>query len=305
MPVRILLGLFSLTVCACAAQKLQPATVSSANSTGYALSYPETLHSAADSFTSQSQKAHDLSSKLVRAAPKPKAGEDRALLVQVVEQADADGRREVNVQALRSDRNLRTFWDAERGHIGARVAGAAQKQVTDGGCNNVQTQAAVQQALRESVTRQLQKRTQRTSEAQRYLEQIKPQLSPATWNAAEESAQDITLASYLVYVALVDDVLELQRLRNERDAVVSTLQGALDRERAAAAQSGRANAKAAEASQKRQELIANRLAATHNESLAIDRLLSSYEPRLKQARTEYEQALAGVKASLSPAPQRP
>lgn len=299
---RIVLCLISLTVCACAAQKLQPVTVSSASSTGYALSYPETLHSAADSFTSQNQKAHELSSNLVREAPKPKPNEDRALLLQVVDQADADGRREVNVQALRSDRNLRTFWEAERGHIGARVAGAAQKQVTDGGCNNVQTQAAVHQALRESVSRQLQKRTQRTSEAQRYLEQIKGQLSPATWNAAEQSADDITLASYLVYVALVDSVLELQRLRNERDAVVSTLQDALDREQMSAAQSGRANGKEAEASQKRQALLQNRLAATHNESLAIDKLLRSYEAQLKQARTEYEQALAGVKASIAPAP---
>ena len=103
MSVRILLGLLSLTVCACAAQKLQPVTVSSASSTGYALSYPETLHAAADSFVTQRQKAHELSSKLVREAPKPKPGEDRALLLQVVEQADADGRREVNVQALRSE----------------------------------------------------------------------------------------------------------------------------------------------------------------------------------------------------------
>lgn len=292
----LVLVLVSACLCACAAQKLQPATVSSASSTGYALTYPETLHAAADSFTSQTQKAHELSGKLVREAPKPKPDEDRALLLQVVDQADADGRREVNVQALRADRSLRAFWEAERGHIGARVASASQKQVTEGGCNNVQTQAAVHQALRESVARQLEKRSARTSEAQRYLEQIKGQLSTSTWNAAEQSASDITLASYLVYVALVDSVLELQRLRNERDAVVSTLQDALKREQASAAQSGRA----AEASRKRQELLANRLAATHNESLAIDKTLSNYEAQLKQARSEYEQALAGVKATLTP-----
>jgi hypothetical protein len=299
--------LLSLTVCfasACASQKLHPTTVSSTNSGGYALAYPEALHAATESFNEHKAQAHDLSSKLVAEAPKPKPGEDRALLLHVVDQADADGRREQNVQTRRSERQLRAFWEAERGHIGARVGSAAQKQVSEGGCENVQTQAAVQQALRESVARQLEKRTRKSSEAQRHLEQNKDRLSAATWNAAEESADDITLASYLVYVALIDDVLELQRLRNERDAVVATLQDALQRERAAA-HSGRLSSKELEAGEKRQQVLASRITAAQSESVTTDRTLSDYEAQLKQARAEYEQALAGVRASIDQAPTTP
>jgi hypothetical protein len=289
---------------ACASQKLQPMTVSSSNTTGYALGYPESVHEASDSFSNHKQQAYALLNKLVAEAPKPKPNEDRYLLVQVVEQADADGRREQSVQARRSERELRAFWEAERGTIGARVSGAAQKQVTDGQCENVQTQGAVNQALRDAVTRQLDKRTRKSSEAQRYLDQIKGQLSPATWNAAEQNADDITLASYLVYVALVDDVLTLQRLKNERVSVINTLQAALDRARAA--QGGIANAKQAEANQKQQELLQSRIAAAHNESNNAERALQDHAAQLKHARSAYEHALSRVKAALltpPPAPQ--
>jgi hypothetical protein len=301
MRVSLLSSLAVVFLSACAAQKLQPTTVSSTNSAGYALGYSEALHAAADSFNEHKTQAHELSSQLVREAPKPKADDDRGLLLHVVDQADADGRREQNVRSRRSERQLRAFWEAERGHIGARVGSAAQKQVTEGGCENVQTQAAVQQALRESVARQLEKRTRKASEAQRVLEQSKDRLSPATLNAAEESADDITLASYLVYVALVDDVLELQRLRNERDAVIGTLQDALQRERAAA-ESGKLSSKELEASEKRQGLLASRITASQNESVTADRTLTDYEAQLKQARAEYEHALAGVRASIAPPP---
>src|SRR5689334_19582412 len=113
-----------LLLSACAAQKLQPMTVSSTSSVGYALGYPEALHTAAGSFNEHKARAHELSSKLVAGAPKPRPNEDRGVLLHVVDQADADGRREQNVQARRSERQLRAFWEAERGHIGARVGSA-------------------------------------------------------------------------------------------------------------------------------------------------------------------------------------
>jgi hypothetical protein len=296
-----LLPLCVIVLSGCAAQKLQPVTVSSTSSAGYAIGYADALHAAADSFNEHKTEAHALSSKLVREAPKPRASDDRGLLLHVVDQADADGRRDQNVQARRSERQLRAFWEAERGQIGARVSNAAQKQVSESGCENVQTQAAVNQALRESVARQLDKRTRKASEAQRILEQSKDRLSASTLNATQESADDITLASYLVYVALVDDVLELQRLRNERDAVVGTLQDSLQRERAAA-QSGKLSSRELEAGEKRQQLLSSRITAAQNESVTADRMLADYEAQLKQARAEYGQALAGVRASIAPAP---
>jgi hypothetical protein len=297
MRSSLLPSIVAVLLSACAAQKLQPVTVSSASSTGYALGYPDSLRTAADSFARHKQQAHALSSKLVSEAPQPKPTEDRSLLLAVIDQADADGRREDNVQTQRTDRELRKFWDAERSHIAARVDTAVQKQLSEANCK-VETQAAVSQALRDAVSRQLDKRGRKTSEAQRYLDQIKPQLSAATWNAAEDSADDVTLTSYIVYVALVDDVLELQRLRNEHDAVVATLQDALTRERAAISGT-------TPASRKRVQLLESRLAAVRNESLASDDALRDYEAQLKQARSEYEQALAALRAALTAAPQHP
>jgi hypothetical protein len=295
------ISLLGLSLGACApAQKLQPVTISSAGSTSYALGYPEALRSAADSFVTHRREAHELSSTLVSKAPKPKPNEDRALLVQAVDQADADGRRERSVQARRDERSVQTFWDSERGAIGARVGSAAQKKVEEGNCKDVQTQPAVQQALREGVMRQLEKRRLRASEAHRYLDLIKGKLSEPTWHDLEHTADDVTLASYIVYVALVDDVLEVQRLRTEHDAVAATLHNAVEREKAAPA----ARTKAQETQrQERVRLLSERLTAMQDASLAADKAVTDYESQLKQARTEYEQALAALRASFAPVAQ--
>ena len=302
LPCLLLAGLAITGSAACASQPpLAPQTASSASSTGYALGYAESVKGAADSFAAHRQQAHALSSGLAGRAPQPKPGEDRAQLLYVLDQADADGRRAASVEARRSERAVRAFWESERGAIGARAASAAQKQVADAGCTQpVDAQPAVQQALREGVSRQLERRLRRESEAQRYLDEIKGRISPATWSVTQRSAEDVADASYLVYVALVEDVLELQRLASEQATVVETLQSGLERERAI--QGARYAAKDVEASKERSRLYEAKLSAAQSAKTSLDQALADHKAQLDQARGEYEQALAALKAKLAPPP---
>jgi len=297
----ILVGALLVALGACASRPLAPQTASSAGGIGYALSYPDATRAAAESFASHRKQARDLSGSFVARAPQPRSQEDRTQLLYVVDQADADGRREGSVEARRSERAVRAFWESERGAIGARVTSVTQKQLTDNGCTQVDSQPAVHQALRESVSRQLEKRLRRESEAQRYLEEIKGRLPAPTWSAAQRSAEDVAEASYLVYVALVDDVLELQRLQREHEQVVATLQSALERERSV--QSGGAAARDVDASRERARLYENKLSAVQASQASLDRTLADAEPQLQEARDEYEQALAALRAKLPPAAQ--
>ena len=84
----LLLG--SLLLGACASHPLAPQTASSAGSTGYALGYADNVKEAAESFAAHKQQAHALSDALPARAPQPKPGEDRAQVLYVLDQADAE-----------------------------------------------------------------------------------------------------------------------------------------------------------------------------------------------------------------------
>jgi hypothetical protein len=216
----------------CASSQMRPTLVSSSDSTGYALRYPELLGADAATFAAHKQKAHELSSNLAAHAGEPKPGGQDALLVQLVDQADADGRRESFARAQRSDVVLREFWEDERGPIAARVSGATQKQISEAGCTTVpDTQPAVQQALRASFDRQLERHLRAESESQRLLEQSKAQLPQAAFASMQRLLDEVALNSYLVNVALVEDADALNHRVAEYSTVEANLQRGLEAER--------------------------------------------------------------------------
>jgi predicted XRE-type DNA-binding protein len=272
---------------------MQPVVVSSASGLGYATRYPDILGAEVDHFVKDKQQAHALTGTLAQQAPKPKPEEDRGLLLRVVDEADTDGRRDSYAQAQRSERHVVAFWESERAAIGSRVGGATQKQAEAAGCTQLESQATVQQSLREGVTRQLEKSALKDSEAQRLLELMKPRLSAATWNGMQHTADDVTRASYLVYVGLLEDATELQRLVAEYPTVSASLQGAQQAEQSL--QSTRLSANDLKASQSRAQQWAARLTAAADNKARAEKELENYEVEVQNARTQYEQARAALR----------
>jgi SMC interacting uncharacterized protein involved in chromosome segregation len=287
-----------LALCsACAGSRLEPTLVSSADATGYALRYPQALDGAAAAFESDQKQAHELSAGLAARADELKPGTESELLMRVVDEADAAGRRQSFARARADDRALRTFFEQERGAIGARVASAAQKQVNEAGCEKeVDTQGSVNYALRDAVDRQLERRLRAENEAQRTLELHKARLPAPTLAAMQRLADEIAEASQLVNVTLVEDVKELDRLLAERSDADGALERAIDDERAIQAEPRRASEQ--KASQARVLEIEKSRAAIAPSGERAERSIASYEQQLATARSEYDSALTELKRKL-------
>lgn len=300
---RVALASFVCVGCACAGagQHNKPTLISSGDSVAYASRYPEQVRAAAESFNEHAAHAQQLSAEFPAHAPTPKAGDDSALLTRVLDEADADGRRASFVRARQSDRAFREFWDEERGALSARTASAVQKQQADAAnCTDFDAQPAIQRSLREGFDRQLEKRLRAESEALRLLDQYKSRLSPSTWTGMQRLAAEVSLASYLVYVALEDDVAQLQELREQRDAVEAALARGLDEERSI--QTSAPKGADLRASQERVKALEKARADLQTHQLRAEQILQDREAHLERARDAYERALRAARAALEVSP---
>ena len=154
------------------------------------------------------------------------------------------------------------------------------------------------QALREGVTRQLDEHARKESAAHVTLEQGKSRLSPATRVALRRTADDVAQASYLVYAGLVEDAAELRRLLEQYSDVVDTLQNVIDYERKR--QAGNLQPNERRASDARVAEVTARIAAAENAKVRAENALRDYEVEVENARTNYQQALAKLRASSQP-----
>jgi hypothetical protein len=284
----------------CASTQLRPTMVSPADATGYAVRYPDALSTDATSFAAHKRQAHALSASLTTGLSELKPSDDRMLLSRVVDQADADGRRESFAQAERNDRALRTFWEEERGPISARVAAATQKQVSEAHCTLADTQPSVQQALRAAYERQLERRLRAQSEAQHILERYKSRLTANSLTAMQKLADNVALDSYLVNVALPEDVNALNHRVAESTQVDTTLQHALAEERALQARAAK-GAEQKAITERIQQVNASRIALGPSLDQA-QRELSDQQAQLQLARDAYVQAINAIKTELAAAP---
>jgi hypothetical protein len=303
---RAMIALIGAVASACGASQPQQSTVvSSADTVSYAVAYPDEVTAAAHSFAEHKLRAHALSIALAEHTPQLKPGDSAGLAYRVIAQADVDGRRQAFVDARRSDVELRAFWDSERGALSARVVSAVKDAQTEAGCTQLDPQPVVQRALRDGLNRPFERRVRDESEAQRLLDQYRAQLTPASWQALQRLASEVSLASYLVNVALIDDVMRLSRMAEEREMAWNTLWYALQEERAFQASQAQAPKSAAvQASQERTARIEKSRAAMPVSNAKADGELFGYAEQLQLAIDEYNVARRSILAAFSP-PARP
>jgi hypothetical protein len=277
-----------LALSGCAEKPLTPTIESSAEESAYAVAYPPLLEARRTQLVADKTQSTELTAKV--RDHEIKANADPKLLEEIVESADAAGRSNSFVSAQREARAFRTFWEEERGAIGARVAAAAQKQIADAGCGQpVDVSGATSYALRDGFDRQLEKRVREHNEAQHVIEREHAALGNGATKELEDFADEIAYASYLVHVALIDDKNQIEGMLDERRSVASTL----DR-RIKAEQDYLTQAKSKEDKKASEE----RLAALQKSRGAIDTATADAEAEVKeleqtirQAQTDYGDAL--------------
>ncbi len=287
--------LFLLTT-GCAHQQPQPILVSSGNAEGYALGYAELLSAETTELVDDKLKTTELAQKLETLKGGLKIDVDPQLLLLIVRQADEAGRSEAFANANEEDRRLRQFWDEERGRIAGRVSAAAQKQLTETSCTQVDVSGAIGPALKDGVDRQLEKRLRAENEAQRTIEQKKGTIGAANVNALQKLADEIALTSYLANVALVLDGRRIDRLLAERSDVESTLEDAIERERKV--QAGRPSPAEQKASQERVVEYEKSRAAIPPAATSAEAARKDLDAVIESTRKQYQSSLDALEKQL-------
>jgi nitrate reductase assembly molybdenum cofactor insertion protein NarJ len=297
------LGMMVLALgCAGRGRQMEPTIDSSAKEVSYAAAYPTLLEYNRQQLVEDKTKATELTGQIRDRDPKSSA--DKELLVEIVERADSAGRSASFVAAQREARAFRTFWEEERGPISARVTAAAQKQITEGGCKDVEVGGATSYALKEGFDKQLEKRVREHNDAQQLIEQNRTVLGPAGFAELQKLADDIAYASYLVNVALIDDKNNIERMLSERRNVSSTLDRNLDDERRYQSEKAR--------SKEEKKASDERIAALEKSRGSLDAASSDAENEVKeleqtirQAQSDYDIAFDALRDRLKDRPEAP
>jgi hypothetical protein len=281
---------------ACAGRQLQANTISSGESAAYAARYPEQLESTRARLAEEKSQAQTLSGGLAGRAKELKAPLDSVLVLRIVDAADDAGHSEAMRAAHAEARAVRTFWEEERGTIGARVNNAVQQKAEEAKCESTELTSSVPYALREGVDKQLERRLRARNEAQLVIERNKVALGQPNSAALQKLTDDIAMNSYLVNIALVEDGNELSRMLSERRQVQRTLEDAIAEEQAygKSAQSAQerkhSNERLAEYTKSR-DALAN---ATTNAEGEI----KTADEQVRAARSEYETALDALRDEI-------
>jgi hypothetical protein len=308
VPSRALRGALGLSaLCsvalqpACGGRQLRPTIESSASASHYALGYPAALESSRKQLVDDKTRATELTSQLRERQLKTTA--DPQLLVEIVERADRAGRSRSFVGAQREARAFRAFWEEERGAISARVSAAAQKQISEANCQELDVSASTSHALREGFERQLEKRVREHNDAQELIERERTALGPAGVSELSKLADELAYASYLTNVALIDDKDLIEQQLDDRRQVERTLsQHATEERRRAQSAKSKEERKQAE----------ERAAALDKSSSAIATAATNAEAEIKeiehsieQTRTDYALAFDGLRERLRTRPAKP
>ena len=294
--------LVSIALCGsagCASKRPEPIMAPSAGLPSYAIGYPERLSAETAVLVADKQQAHDLSEKMATRPTELKPGANPELLLVIVKQADEAGRSEAFVQANAEARELRAFWEEERGPITARVNGAAQKHLTEancGPCAQTDLGGPLSYALSNGIDKQLEKRLRACNEAQRTIELNKDGLGNGNVAPVQKLADDIALTSYQVNVALPQERNRIDSLLDEQDDIESTLTRAIEWEQAYQATNRSAADK--KDSQERLAVLEKSRAAVAPAVTNAEAARKDLDPQIEQARKRYADALEALENEL-------
>ena len=290
-PALISGALVVVSLLGCAREQQETKVASSAESTVYALYYPEDVKTATATLTADKAEAARLTTEIQ--GTQLKQGASAETIAQVIDRADEAGRSEAMVFARGESTAVRGFFEDERGPLSARVAGAAQQKFADAQCQNTEVDGAVSYALRDGVDKQLEKRLRARNDAYLVIEHSKASLPNGSVPSLQKLADDVAWGSYLVHIALREDKRRIERMLTERKQIQSTLERSIEEERAFRDKARNdAERKAADA---RLDALTTSLATLDGSTTAAEAELKELDPQIDKAQKDFESAIASLK----------
>jgi hypothetical protein len=301
MPMRSLLPLaFALALGAlpaCSAPKPEPEFASSANHGHYARDYPAELNAVTKDFSERRTEAGKIQGDFNGYPAKLKDPPSWGHVLEIVDRAGEDGRGYAYVERLRRVQAAAAFFDAEKDEINRKVSGAVSYVAKKKGCDEGIASAAAP-ALKEAVEKQLLLELHDDSEAQQLIERYRGELGKDNATALEKQADDVSRASYLVHIEIVEDKLRILRMVAEADQVRKTADDAIAAERAYQT----SNKKLTDADKKASEV---RIADMNKSKASVDAavqqaqgVVPSIEDEIKKAQKAYDDAIEALRAKI-------
>ncbi len=290
-----LLAIVGAASLGCTSNARGPVAASSATQPGYAVKYSASLESSSSSVTEGASNA-----KAATGNFQTRIGElknvDWNLVTQIVDRADEAGKSSLYAEAYAEDAAMREFWKDEGDAIIGKVSGNAQYTAKQAGCT-AEVGGAVSFAMKDSVTKALEKRLRSKNHAHNLIERNRTQLGQANATALEKLADDVALASYIVHVQMIEQRDRLAGKIAEKDTVKATLDRSIKEEQTYAGEAGRTEAEKKGAD----ERIAAYTRAKGEVDQAVTKAqeaLKAMDGQIESARKDYDQQLAALKNKI-------
>jgi len=219
-------------------------------------------------------------------------------VVAVMERADESGRSRAYVEHVEENEHVRTFFSEEKEEITRRVSGAVKAAEKKAECEcKIEAYGKVSYALKDSVNKQIDRRTKRQSEAHRLIDRYKKSLGKKNVKPLEKQADAVMRASYIVYIKLAELYAEIDSRVSKAQKIKGTIEDALEAEREFAAhpETPKAEKKASEKRIVELEAAKGSIEATVEEAKEI---VSGGETGILAIRKEYDAAFDALCDSL-------
>ncbi|APR75100.1 Hypothetical protein A7982_00446 [Minicystis rosea] len=215
---------------ACSTPKPEPEIASSASLGHYAKSWPAELNTSVKGFSDRRAEIRKILGELPAQLGKLK-DPDWGHVLDIVTRADEDGRGYAYVERARRVEAVQAFFDTEKDELARKVSGSvvfvAKKKSCDPEVAN-----GVPPAQKEAFEKQMEKELDDATEAQQLVDRYKGELGKENTAVLEKLAKDVSRASYLVHVQIVEDKLRITRMVTEADRIRRTADETIEAERA-------------------------------------------------------------------------
>jgi hypothetical protein len=288
----------SLLLAACSSSSSKgPVLASSASQSAYALRYSSDLTAttrlAGDGLTQEKTLSSGFAAHLDE-LKKP----DWDVVLLVVNDSDTAGKSADFARGHGDVDTVRGFWVDEKDTISGKVAGNAQYTVKQANCADTDVGGAVVFALNDTMDKELTKRMRAHNDATVLLDRYKASLGAANVTALEKLGDDVSQASYLVHVELIEQRERLRQLVADRDGVKSTLDRFVQEENAYQMEPGRTEADK-KASADRITAAAKGKADIDGAAAQASALLQGLDAQIDAATKDYDDALKALRDGIA------
>lgn len=219
----VLCALVGVSGAACASQEGEPKVSSSASQPSYAVAFPGELEATSQRL-SATQSVAQTSTKDFATFPDKLKTTDYEYVKGIYEAADEEGRSESYAEGFANAQAVDGFFTRNKAPLTSRVAGANKQAAEKANCTSAEFYGATSYSLERGVAQSLEDEAKDRSDAQNSIEQHKRKLGERDAETLSTQAQQISMASYAVFVGLPTQRSRTERLLSQVSDVESTLE---------------------------------------------------------------------------------